>query len=148
MPTEPCNTRPPDDDAAADAGAKRQQNQVVHAPARAHPSFAQRGGVGVIFQDHPGAQLRFDIVANGEAFEFRQVVGADDDAPFHLDETRHRHPEANQAMVGEPAPQAHNGGDHVGDNGLRAFVEVRRSADPRKLLSIFSYGCGAEIGTA
>ena len=65
------------DDAAADAGAEREQHQVVHVAAGAHPLLAERRGVGVVLQDHAGAAAALpfrrgsaSLSRNGRLLEF------------------------------------------------------------------------------
>ena len=62
------------DDAAADAGAEGQEDEVVDLFAGAHPGLAEGGGVGVVLEDDGGAEAAFDIVADGEILQIREVI--------------------------------------------------------------------------
>jgi hypothetical protein len=84
------------DDAAADAGAQRQQDQIVHVASRAHPLLAQRGGVGIVFQDDMRAQAAFDLGTDGEVFQRREIVRVADDAFLQQDETGDADADARQ----------------------------------------------------
>ena len=79
IPSEPRQNFSVDDDAAADAGAECEQDEIVDVAARSHPFFAERGGVGVVFENHFGAETLFDFIPHGVVVELRQVGRADDD---------------------------------------------------------------------
>ena len=72
------------DNAAADAGAKREQHQIVDIAPRAHPFFAQRRGVGVVLQNHGACPAAVRSHRAGIVFELRQIVRADNQPLFEI----------------------------------------------------------------
>src|SRR5690348_14051824 len=55
--------------AAADAGAEREQHQIVYVAAGAHPLFSEGRRVGVVFEDDPGMEPSFHFIAKRKILE-------------------------------------------------------------------------------
>ncbi len=87
------------DDAAADAGAEGEQDQVFDVAAGAHPLFALGGGVGVVFEDDGSFEALGEFVADGVLVEAEQVVGADDDAAVEVDEAGDADADSGEVLV-------------------------------------------------
>ena len=72
----PCQIFPPKHDAAADAGAQRDHGHVRDAASSAQPLLAERGNVGVIFEDDTarfsGAQTALDFRAAPDSLPSRE----------------------------------------------------------------------------
>jgi len=123
MPTKPAIHN----DAAADAGAERQQDQVVDVFARAEPLLAERRGVGVVLQNDRLAEPAADLIAQCHAFERRQVVAVGDDALLHADEAGHGHADAGEPFLAKLVLQHADGCDDVVDHRVATLLEVCRA---------------------
>src|SRR5581483_7639979 len=66
-----------DNDAAADSSPQSKQDQVFHVLTGAHPHFAERRRVRIVFQNDRSAQPGLDLVAYREALKSRQVGQTD-----------------------------------------------------------------------
>ena len=69
-----------DDDAAADAGAQREHDQVLDVLAGSGPELAPAGGIGVVLQRGPDARLVLHDLAERDVLHARQVARVDDQA--------------------------------------------------------------------
>ncbi len=145
---EPVENSPAGDDAAADAGPERQQDQVVDVTSRAEPLLALRRGVGVVFQNHGRAELVADFVPNRETVELRQVVRTDDQALLNLDKPRYCHADSSQRLVSKLITKGANPEDDIFDDGIAALAQVRLAAHFAEQFAVAVDRRGTEIGTS
>src|SRR3954466_6896166 len=62
------------DNSTANAGAQRQQDEVVHIAAGTDPFFAKSRRVRIVLENHGSAEVLLDFVAYGKLIESRQIV--------------------------------------------------------------------------
>ncbi len=139
---------PVDDNPAPDAGAERQQHQVVHAAPRAHPPFAQRGGVGVVFQDDFRVEPLAQFIAHRVAVENRHVAPADDHALGHIDIARHARADPDEVIAPELLAQLLDRLGHIVDDGSWPRRDGRAPRDFRQHLAVFVDRGGPQVRSA
>ncbi len=62
---------------------KRDQHQILHITACAHPLFAECCGICVVLENDGDPQLTLDCVTHGKAFESGEIRRADQHARFN-----------------------------------------------------------------
>ena len=123
-----------DDDAAADAGAKRQQDHALKIAARADPVFAIGGGVGVVLEGDRHSAMVAHAVADGEIVPAGQV----DDRGQHARGNVHAAGRAEPNPGDGPRFEAGvadglmHGGAHASGGVFRAGLDLRGNAQPRE----------------
>ena len=76
----PLDDEVADDDAAADAGAEREQDHAVGALARSGPVLPVGGGVGVVLKGGREAEVVADVLPHGDVLPRLEVRRVEDDA--------------------------------------------------------------------
>ena len=134
--------------AAADAGAEREQNEVFDVAAGSDPLFAEGGGVGIVFQNDRGIEAAREFLANGEVFKRGEVVGVADHSVLKRNKAGDGDSDPRQGTGGATRAQGVYGFHHVMHNGL---APLRVSGLARDAVEHFPgpvHYRGPQIGTA
>ena len=104
-----------DDDAAADAGAEGEADEVFHAPAGAAFPFGEGHAVGVVVDGDGEGDLGFEEGFEGDLVPAGDVGELGDDAFFEVDEAGHADADGGDAGVAaaEVLDDADDGGDEL-----------------------------------
>ena len=88
-----------DDDAAADAGAEREQHEAVILLARPAPEFAVSGRVGVVRKRDRQIQMMAEAIANRKVPPTGQITGPQNHAARNIHRPRRRDAGASDVAV-------------------------------------------------
>src|SRR5262249_1711342 len=136
------------DYAATDPSAEREQHQVVHITAGAHPLLAESGRIGVVLEDHACLQAVLDFVANREVLETGEVVGGGDYAFFEQDKPWHADADAGQRIARTVSPDLVDYRGHVAQHDLATLLRVSLLRDFVEHFAAAVDGGGAQVGAA
>ena len=134
-------------DAAANARAERQQYQIVHVASGAHPFFAQRGGIGIVFQNDVRAEAAFDFGADGEILQAGEVIRVADDAFLQQYETGDADADARQPGRTARVAQFRDGVDHMAQHGFAPGGGIGGRGAPVEDMAVAVYSCCPQVGT-
>ena len=149
MPRHPVPDAAAEHDAAAHAGAERKHEHVIIITRGAQPFFAQRGGVGVVFQHDVRAQPPLDLVAHrvivpaGKVGRLAQHAGTMSMIPGTPMPMR-RSALAAVNLVAELADRL----AHLVDDEIASARHLRAGGDLLQQRALLVHGGDAQVGSA
>src|SRR6185312_8421295 len=107
-----------DNDATADTGAQRNENQLVDILTGPHPFFAERRCIGIVFEYDVDIQCISHFVPHRKAFKAWNIGRSNYHAGSHLNETGYSDANATQSRRSDSRANRLHGSDDIPHDGF------------------------------